>query len=453
MLNQNNINAKQFKECVGNAIQQQIHQEFIDVLNNGANLYSSHEINDFTDQWFSTLGKVSFIGSSINNIGHFVLAHNIADICDGLYNIEKKRINFSGTSSDNEYIQIEELWNSALLYVGNALQKGGKQVEHFSEDVKQKAIERPARFIIELAVIIQHNPEIVFETAGNLILDSVHYTFDSVQLMDALVNDPFSESTFELASEFGNNYIEPAAKKVAHAAKVFWNIPAKEKAQELVALGIQIASVVGAAKLVAALPAYATMAKASLLLQLDKLSSFSDPIMEMGISPEGQALLVLQEVDCMSEELIAVAEQAVAANVVAVSPAVADAVSTIAFAVSDSITGISGGSGPPTPPQIPEEEQIIVKPLGRGSTGRTIPKNLTEQLAMKEVMSNPDPNLNDGKILYRPIMTDPRWPSEEGWVKVAKNVNGVEIHYVWNEKLNLFDDFKFKNNMPPKGSI
>ncbi|HDR4453796.1 MULTISPECIES: N-acetylmuramoyl-L-alanine amidase family protein [Bacillus] len=81
-----------------------------------------------------------------------------------------------------------------------------------------------------------------------------------------------------------------------------------------------------------------------------------------------------------------------------------------------------------------------VKILGRGSTGRTTANSLEEQLAMKEVKSNPQ-----GIVLTRIPMTDPRWPKEDGWVKMAHNVNGVEIHYVKNTRTGEFDDFKFKN--------
>ena len=35
---------------------------------------------------------------------------------------------------------------------------------------------------------------------------------------------------------------------------------------------------------------------------------------------------------------------------------------------------------------------------------------------------------------------------EDGWVKVAKNVQDVEIHYLWNTITNAFDDFKFVDN-------
>ncbi|WP_407274749.1 VENN motif pre-toxin domain-containing protein [Dickeya ananatis] len=79
------------------------------------------------------------------------------------------------------------------------------------------------------------------------------------------------------------------------------------------------------------------------------------------------------------------------------------------------------------------------KPLGLGSTGRTQANSLQEKLAMDQALSNPAA----GRQLPIP-MTDKRWPKEEGWVKMAQNINGVEIHYVRNTKTNQVDDFKFK---------
>ncbi len=81
----------------------------------------------------------------------------------------------------------------------------------------------------------------------------------------------------------------------------------------------------------------------------------------------------------------------------------------------------------------------LIKPLGRGSTGRTVAKNLKEQLAMEQAMANP----SMGRQLEVP-MTDPRWLGSDGWVKMAQNVNDVEIHYVFNTITRMFDDFKFK---------
>ena len=79
--------------------------------------------------------------------------------------------------------------------------------------------------------------------------------------------------------------------------------------------------------------------------------------------------------------------------------------------------------------------------LCKGNTGRSIPNNLAEQIAMKEVLSNP---LDGAMQLSKITMTDSRWLANEGWVKMSKNVNGIEMHFVYNKKTNSFDDFKFK---------
>jgi len=79
------------------------------------------------------------------------------------------------------------------------------------------------------------------------------------------------------------------------------------------------------------------------------------------------------------------------------------------------------------------------EPLGRGSTGRTTPGDLAEQLAMEQARANPSAG--------SPIpltMTDPRWPASDGWVKMRQNINGHEIHYVMNTITGAVDDFKFK---------
>ena len=80
----------------------------------------------------------------------------------------------------------------------------------------------------------------------------------------------------------------------------------------------------------------------------------------------------------------------------------------------------------------------------RGSTGRTEPANLREQLAMEQVKSNP----SAGTQLTKIQMNDPRWPSSEGWIKMQQIVptsqGYINIHYVHNPIFNIYDDFKFK---------
>lgn len=78
------------------------------------------------------------------------------------------------------------------------------------------------------------------------------------------------------------------------------------------------------------------------------------------------------------------------------------------------------------------------------STGRTSARNLTEQLFMKEVRSNPLKNAKRVPI----IMNDPRWPSSKGWIKMGRTYTGkwvnVRIHFLYNTKTGRFADFKFK---------
>ena len=86
-----------------------------------------------------------------------------------------------------------------------------------------------------------------------------------------------------------------------------------------------------------------------------------------------------------------------------------------------------------------------MKVEGRGNTGRTIPNSLNEQMAMHQVQSNP----LDGATKLPIEMTDPRWPSSEGWVKmqsIVQSTDGtkVSVHYVYNRITGVFDDFKFK---------
>lgn len=90
----------------------------------------------------------------------------------------------------------------------------------------------------------------------------------------------------------------------------------------------------------------------------------------------------------------------------------------------------------------PDVKALICKELLLVRPGRTTPDNLMEQMAMYQVQSNP---LNGAKDLSNKLeMADKRWPKEEGWIKMSNNVNGIEIHFVYNTKTREFDDFKFK---------
>ncbi|MDR3060715.1 MAG: hypothetical protein LBU57_01215, partial [Dysgonamonadaceae bacterium] len=78
------------------------------------------------------------------------------------------------------------------------------------------------------------------------------------------------------------------------------------------------------------------------------------------------------------------------------------------------------------------------------SAGRFEPQTLNEQLAMKQVQSNPLQNATEVPIQ----MNDARWPHSEGWVKMQSIVTHSDgsktiIHFVYNKATKIFDDFKF----------
>jgi RHS repeat-associated protein len=73
-----------------------------------------------------------------------------------------------------------------------------------------------------------------------------------------------------------------------------------------------------------------------------------------------------------------------------------------------------------------------------GSTGRSEATNLTEQLAMKEAVSDPLAG-----TVTSVEMADTRWLASKGWVKMAQNINGVEVHYVYNMRTGAAADFKY----------
>ncbi|URN93502.1 MAG: HINT domain-containing protein [Candidatus Pristimantibacillus lignocellulolyticus] len=82
------------------------------------------------------------------------------------------------------------------------------------------------------------------------------------------------------------------------------------------------------------------------------------------------------------------------------------------------------------------------KPYGKGSTGRTAPKNNTELTSMQKAMTDP----KKGTILKMPsLMQDKRWKHSDGWVKMSRTIKGVEIHWVYNIRTGKYDDFKFKD--------
>ena len=82
----------------------------------------------------------------------------------------------------------------------------------------------------------------------------------------------------------------------------------------------------------------------------------------------------------------------------------------------------------------------------RGSTanlakGTTLPRNLREQLAIEQVMTNPLFG-----IRLDVTMTDSRWLASEGWEKMQQIIKSggepINVHYLFNQTTHQIDDFK-----------
>lgn len=111
--------------------------------------------------------------------------------------------------------------------------------------------------------------------------------------------------------------------------------------------------------------------------------------------------------------------------------------------VATALGGFSGGYAGHTNSKVQTSNISTNTNTSRGSTGRTEPANLNEQLAMKQVQSNP----YAGTPLKKVNLHDPRWPASDGWQKMQQIVytsqGDINIHYVYNQTLKMFDDFKF----------
>ena len=348
LLKENKIELAQFQECVGNDIQQQIHQEFVDVLNDGAALYSYQDVNDLTDRWYGVLSDASSVGCTVNNVGHYVLAHNIADICEGLYFIEDARASFF-VDSEVEPVSVEKLWDAAAYQVLEAWQKGAESVAGYGEDVLQKAA-WPIRWVTEFTNALQRNPEAVYAAAERLLLNTVECSLDSIRAVEGISENPFSQDTKEKVALVEQKWIYPLREKVLYAADVFWQMPFKEKTQELLAAGLQVVFIVGAAKMAAALPACVAVGKAAVLLHLDKLSQFSGPVFRAGISSGGQAIISLEQAASASPALVAEAESAISVVTTVEStlacPAAVDAICHFALVSKKGVLSAVGSGGP-----------------------------------------------------------------------------------------------------------
>ncbi|CAF3932296.1 unnamed protein product [Rotaria sp. Silwood1] len=99
----------------------------------------------------------------------------------------------------------------------------------------------------------------------------------------------------------------------------------------------------------------------------------------------------------------------------------------------------SSGSGSQVPSDNGSSER---QPRTYQPTGRAESSNLNEQIAMQAAQAG----AAQGKVLKRIVLRDPKWPAEDGWVKMRyyHESTKIVIHYVFNNNTGEALDFKFK---------
>ena len=91
--------------------------------------------------------------------------------------------------------------------------------------------------------------------------------------------------------------------------------------------------------------------------------------------------------------------------------------------------------------------QYINENLSKGSTGRTEPKDLYEQIAMENAKKDPfHPGEGNVVRIVTDELGDKRWSGWEKWEIVFRTNEGrnITIHFDYDPIFELFDDFKFK---------
>jgi len=313
LLQQQNIDVKQFESCTGNAIQQQFHTEFVNTLNSSADLKNLNLALD-KDLWFLTIGNLSQIGSFCNNIGQIGATQRLSDICFGLYQLGSAANLDSNIVIQSIPNELEDVWTevqNSLIAFRDTWKAGGDAVSDFMSGVQQKAFGRPAEYLSQFLYALKHNPEVVFKKIGDILLGCAQCSLETAQLLPALACDPFCIKTTKLVFEFDQNWIIPLLKKIEPAGQAFYEMSFKEKSQEVVALGMQVVSAVGIAKLSAALAAEASLGWTTLGLKLNQLSQTSASTFNTTIPSGGGATVVLPAVEVATEEYTGAAGQMV----------------------------------------------------------------------------------------------------------------------------------------------
>lgn len=340
LLGEYSIDAASFQACTGNEIQQQTHAEFVDVLNRGTKLFLSEQMHHCSDGWMCALGHFSLLGSKSSATGHYSLAHQLSDLCQGVYDVARVAIGSLQNSYTIESERLRDIAHRCFKFIKRAcnsprevlkdvvsvltdtavrLTEFGAWAEGFLGNVARKAFVRPLEQLAQLSAHTRAHPEVIRETINKLLHAIAKSVYKGYLLSLELDTDPTSERTLECAQDFHKGCLAPLCASLSAVAQDFQALSDQEKVEEIAAMAVQWVTINGLGKLANLVAQEGQLAQLANMLKLAEQGNPKLLGMCGGGSAISAALPVGQEVATGVAAGIEISTKAAAAGVLATS--------------------------------------------------------------------------------------------------------------------------------------
>lgn len=323
LLGEYGMDAAAFQECTGNAIQQQTHAEFVNVLNRGTDLFLSipkiidpvsakaspgwlpGDIHKVDEGWMFALGHFSLLGTQGSKAGYYSLAHELSDVCQGVYDVARATLGFFQGTYELGTERLSEMAHQCCTFIKRAYQhprgafediisvltdsavlltECGRWAEGFLHGVAHKAFVRPLLQFAQLSAYTRSNPEIIREIINKVLFATAKSVYKGYLLSLALDDDPESEKTEQCARDFRDGCLAPLCAGLATVAQEFEALSNKDKAEEIAALVVQWVTINGLGKLANLAAQEGQFAQ---LANVIKLAEEGAPVFEAGLGSGG----------------------------------------------------------------------------------------------------------------------------------------------------------------------
>jgi len=246
LLREKGIDPVSFEICLGNAIKQQIHAEFVAVLNESAELFLSGGADQLDTDWFCTIANCSEFGRQVNDACQYSLAHKFSDICCGIYKLAENCMRFgqevcqAGKETIEEfYSKFSEQLEQAFLTSKHVL----SEVKTSARRIIDGAYVEPFRQFVHLAYLTRHHPQLVAQHALKGMCNFADLVLKEAKLVKNIFTDPFSAKTLESISSFEAGYAAPFRATVYQVVDGFSKLSTREKIEKSLAVALQLATI------------------------------------------------------------------------------------------------------------------------------------------------------------------------------------------------------------------